>query len=150
MKLRSRSITILLLAFMFLGMNLTAQVINVPGKSQKHFGETYPNAKEIKWKNNVSDYVAKFKQDSHNYNAHYNIDGSWDYTEKAIDSTELPVPVKTATHNSRYADWKALSFAYVENNKKQKLYRTELKKGISRKYVFYDESGKEVKSSTTL
>ncbi len=150
MKSRSLFTTLLLSAFMFLGMSLSAQVINVPEKSQKDFATRYPEAKSIVWKNNVSSYAAKFQQGDHSFSARYNIDGTWDYTEKAIDSTEFPEAVKTSIKNSRYSDWKHLSSAYVENKNEEKLYRIELKKGISRKYVFYDESGKEVKSSTTL
>lgn len=150
MKSRSLFNTLLLSVSMFLGMSLSAQVINVPEKSQKDFTQRYPEAKEIVWKNNVSAYAARFKQEDHNFTARYNIDGTWDYTEKAIDSTEFPEAVKTSVKNSRYSDWKALSTAYVENKNNEKLYRIELKKGISRKYVFYDETGKEVKSSTTL
>jgi hypothetical protein len=50
---------------------------------------------------------------------------------------------------SRFSDWEKESVAYIVNSKKQNLYRIELKKGIEKKFVFFDKKGKEIKTSVT-
>lgn len=126
------------------------QVINVPNKSEKHFAEKYPDAKNVNWKNNVTDYSATFDLKDKRHKAHYHMDGVWDYTESFITEGEFPGAVTSSFKKSRFADWKLESTAMVENNKGEITYRYELKKGIERKYLFLDETGKEVKTTSSL
>ena len=130
--------------------SLFAQVVNVPNKSEKHLTEKYPEAKNVNWSNNVKNYTAKFIVNDEKYKAYYNIDGSWDFTEVEMDYSKFPAPVATSFKNSRFADWKMESSAFVENNKDEKLYRVEVKKGLEKKYVFFDKDGKEIKTNATL
>lgn len=127
-----------------------AQVINVPEKSKKHFFENYPKATKVDWTNSVAWYTAKFKNNGGVYEAHYRLDGTWDYTEQEMTESIFPEPVKSSIEKSRFAGWEMKSTSRIENNDNQTLYRVEWKKGIERKYVFYDKTGKEIKSSTTL
>jgi hypothetical protein len=129
---------------------LIAQVINVPNKSEKHFSEKYPKAANVNWKNNVTDYSASFDQDNLKHKAHYHMDGVWDYTETFLTEDKFPADVKSALTKSRYSEWKILSADLVENNKGEKMYRYELKKGIEKKYIFFDKDGKEIKSKSTI
>ena len=126
---------------------LDAQVINIPDKAKKHLGEKYPDAKQVDWRNNAVNYNATFVLNGSKHTAHYTIDGDWDFTEEKIDQATLPDSVKTSVKNSRYANWKVSSTAIVENNKGEKLYRIEFKKGIEKKYLFFDSAGKEVKAT---
>jgi len=126
---------------------LDAQVINIPDKAKKHLGEKYPDAKQVDWRNNAVNYNATFVLNGSKHTAHYTIDGDWDFTEEKIDQATLPDSVKTSVKNSRYANWKVSSTAIVENNKGEKLYRIEFKKGIEKKYLFFDSVGKEVKAT---
>lgn len=139
-----------LFACLFVYGTLTAQVINVPNKSEKHFTEKYPNAKNVNWKNNVTDYSASFDLDNTKHKAHYHMDGVWDYTETFIPEESFPKEVKTSFKNSRYADWNMGSTALVENNKGEKMYRYEVKKGIEKKYIFFSKEGKELKTSSSI
>jgi hypothetical protein len=127
-----------------------AQVVNIPDKTKNGFAAKYPKATDVKWSNNVSNYTAKFKQNDKPYVAHYNVDGSWDNTETAIDKGDLSKDVTEAFAKCRYADWTVLSTDFVENSKGQSLYRYNLKNGIEKKYLYFDKSGKEVKSSSGL
>ncbi len=129
---------------------VTAQVINVPDKSKKHFFANYPNAKNVDWTNSVAWYTAKFADKQGNHEVHYHLDGTWDYTETDTPQEAFPKAVKSSMEKSRFAGWDMKSTAYVENNKSEELYRVEWKKGIERKYVYYDKTGREIRSSTTL
>ena len=130
--------------------NLNAQVINVPNKSEKHFAAKYPEAKNVDWTNSVTSYSARFTLNDEKYRANYHIDGTWDFTEKELDYGKLPAEVQDSFKKSRMSDWKVLGAALVDNSKNEKLYRVEVEKGVSKKYVFYDGTGKEVRTTLTL
>lgn len=134
---------------MFLITSLEAQVINVPKKSQDHFGKKYPSAKEVTWVNNVTDYQVKFKDDKGTQRAYYHMDGTWNFTELYIDNSSVPAAVKSSLSKSRFSDWTIESSAFVETRKGKKMYRLEMKKGIEKKFVFYDKNGKELKTAVT-
>lgn len=129
---------------------LNAQVVNIPDKAKNHFAQKYPQAQAVEWTNNVVKYLAKFELDNVKKTAHYSLDGEWSFTDESKEFSTLPQDVQTSVKKSRYSDWKIESSAYVENNKSEKLYRVEFKNGINKRYVFYDETGKEVKSTLTL
>ncbi|MDI3321338.1 PepSY-like domain-containing protein [Pinibacter soli] len=138
-------------ACMLLVTNLcSAQVVNIPDKAKEGFAKKYPNATDVKWSNNVSNYTAKFKQNDKPYIAHYNIDGSWDNTETEIDKSDLSKDVNEAFTKSRFSDWKVLSTDFVEDSKGQSLYRFNLKNGIEKKYLYFDKTGKEIKANSGL
>jgi hypothetical protein len=141
---------ILFIFVLFFAQSVSAQVINVPSKSQKHFGEKYPDAKNVEWSNNVAYYIAKFTVNDEKYRARYHINGNWDFTEKESELTKFPADVQSSLTKSRFSDWKVESAATVENKKKEHLYRIEVSKGIEKKYIFFDEHGKEIKSNMTI
>ena len=134
------------LNFLFLFV-VQSQVVNIPDKTKTHFAEKYPEAKQVDWRNKAVNYVATFVLNNSKYSAWYHMDGVWDYTEETLEQSALPDNVKTALKNSRFSDWKVSSTAYIENNKGEKLYRVEVKKGIEKKYVFYDSAGKEIRTT---
>lgn len=141
---------LILSTIIFSCVNLHAQIINVPEKAKKNFWDKYPDAKRVDWKNNVTRYSAKFQLGEEWYKANYNVDGGWEYTEKSIKLEEFPEAVKTSVKNSRFAGWKIISTAFVENDKSEQLYRVEFKSGIERKFVFFDADGKEIKTTSTI
>ena len=142
-----------ILVFVLGAFSLTtasAQVINVPSKAEKHFNEKYSEAKNVDWSNNVTYYTVKFTINDEKYRARYHINGNWDFTEKESELTKFPAEVQNSFSKSRFADWKVNGAAMVENKEKQHLYRIGIEKGIEKKYIFFDEKGKEVKSTMTI
>jgi Putative beta-lactamase-inhibitor-like, PepSY-like len=107
-----------------------AQVINIPKSTKDHFAKKYPDAQEVDWHNNVANYEVKFRNSKGVHRAYYHMDGSWDFTETYIDASKVPAAVNASLEKSRFSDWKMESSSWVENNKGQKLYRLEMKKGI--------------------
>lgn len=139
------------LALSFLLMSQAfSQVVNIPDKSKEHFAKKYPSVKNPNWDNSITYYMASFTMKKESYRAVYHMDGTWDYTEKKIDKKKLPTAVSGSFEKSRFADWEVRSYAFVENNDGQKLYRMEVKKGIEKKYVFYDKDGKEIKTTASI
>jgi hypothetical protein len=127
-----------------------AQVVNIPNKSEKHFAQKYPGANDANWTNNVVNYTCKFKWQGNEYKAYYHMDGTWDFTMMYMTEAGLPEAVKTSVKNSRIGDWKPKSCAWIENRKGKKMYRVEREKGVEEMFIFYDKSGKEVKSTIKI
>jgi len=142
-----KSKLMLVVLALFTGFSvLQAQVVKIPESSKKSFNEKYPKATKVEWGNNVSSYVARFNIGTVGYTAHYHLDGTWDYTERSLEKSQLPAAVLEAYSKSRIADWEYGSSAYVENSHNEKVYRIEARKGVEKKYIFFDKDGKEVKS----
>lgn len=124
-----------------------AQVVNIPETSKKDFESRYPDASDVEWTNNLVKYTVKFSIGEDEYKSHYYVNGSWHYTEKFLDREELPKGVIESYEKSRIADWEYLSSAWVENKFNEKGFRIEAKRGIEKKYVYFDEHGKELRSA---
>jgi len=140
-----------ILLLSFIGITaVSAQVINVPAKAQQHFQEKYTGATNIKWKNNVANYDATFKKDGYDWKANYNIDGTWNFTEKFLKKDDAPEKVKESFSKSQYRKNTVRSLAYVENSKGEKLYRYEVKTGVTRTYVFFDQEGTLIKTNAVI
>ena len=145
--------TLLILSlFIFLAgiKSSQAQVINVPKKSKEHFFKKYPDAKNADWNNNVANYAVKFILSDTTARAYYRLNGNWNFTEYYLEESKIPGTVMESFKKSRFADWKTESYAWVENRKGKKAYRLDLRKGIEKRDIFFDNAGKEVKSSWKL
>lgn len=127
-----------------------AQVVSIPQKSKDHLAKKYPGATHTVWDNNVASYTCRFTWKNGEYKAFYHMDGTWDYSVHYLAETDLPKAVQEAVAKSRIADWKPKSAVKLENNKGEHFYRVERKKGIEIMYIFFDEQGKEKKSSLTI
>ena len=147
-----KKILLVLSIFIFLAdiKSSQAQVINVPKKSKNHFFKKYPDAKNADWNNNVANYAVKFLLTDTTARAYYKLNGNWNFTEYYLEESKIPVTVIESFKKSRFADWKTESFAWVENRKGKKAYRIDLKKGIEKRSIYFDNDGREVKSSWKL
>ena len=131
-------------------ISTNSQVVKIPDKAKNHFQSQYKNASDIKWSNDVTNYKCRFKEDGVAYTAHYSIDGDWSFTEKWIAESAIPAETRNTFSKSKYRDWDKKGVAYVVNNKDEKYYRYEVKKGIKTVYVFIDKDGKVIKENTTI
>jgi hypothetical protein len=147
--LRLKSIS-LVLAFMGLVAIASAQVVDVPNKAKEDLAAKYPKATEVDWDNHVTYYTAAFKMSGKNYVAHYKIDGKFKYTLEELTLATLPSAVQQSFKNSKESDWNVLSAAHITRGKDEELYRIEVKNGLEKKYMYFNKSGKEVKSKMTL
>jgi len=104
----------------------------------------------VKWDNNVSSYLCHYEENGVAATAHYNMDGTWDFTEKKIHPNAVPAVVNDSFSKSKFSDYDVKEKAFVENTKGQSFYRFEVKKGIDKKYLFFDKDGKLVKTSVSI
>jgi len=142
--------SLLIALVFFTSYSITAQVVVVPEKTKEHFAKKYPKAEGLHWSNNVVYYIGKFTQAGKAYEAHYNMDGTYNFTSQYVDLAKIPKEAKESYSKSRFAEWKVLTVAIIYHGEDENLYRIEVKKGIEKKYVYFNAEGKEVKTSITL
>lgn len=127
-----------------------AQVVKVPDNAKETFAKAYPNATKVKWHNNVTNYTADFKQGNDLCVAHFNVDGTWNFTEKRVNKDNIPKEAWDTYTKSKYRDWKLKTTRFIENSDGQKMYRFECKKGVEVMYVFIDKNGKVIKENPSV
>ncbi len=132
------------------GTTVMAQVVKVPDNAKETFAKAYPKAKNVKWHNNVANYDADFKDGNDVCTAHFNVDGTWKFTEKHVNKSTIPAPAWDTYQKSKYRDWKLKTTRFIENNDGQKAYRFECKKGVETMYLFIDKSGKVIKENPSV
>jgi hypothetical protein len=129
-----------------------AQLGKIPSEVTTGFAAKYPTAKDVQWKNNLSDYTVKFTSaNSTKCKASFNGKGEWQSTEEELDSTKLPAPVKDGLSKSKYADRELKETMKIEKKSGDVQYRLLMKKNdVEKKYVYFNKEGKLVKESMTL
>lgn len=149
MKFIPLSLFIAILSCFCFGAN--AQVTSIPEQAKASFFKQYPEAKNVKWENNIVNVNVRFDLDSSSMYAEYNNKGVWKYTLKDFSYENVPDDVKDGFNKSKFsgrevADVKMLYLpGYVIQ------YRLKVEKsGLEKKYLFFSTEGRLVRSSVTL
>jgi hypothetical protein len=128
-----------------------SQVTSVPEQAKENFFRQYPDAKNVKWENNVVNVNVRFEVDSNKMNAEYNNKGIWKNTLKEWAYEKLPEDVKEGFQKSKYADREVsdVKVLYLPGYVIQ--YRLKAaKSGVEKKYLFFNTQGRLLRSAVTL
>ena len=131
---------------------IIAAATAAPGsKLLQRFNETFPNAKNVKWRDDPAGYFVSFTQNGNFNKVFYNTSGNFVYSLKYSDGAALPINIVMAL-NKNFGESKILGVTEVttQNNlvyniklsKDEKLYSLELLTdgSISKQEVFDDAS----------
>ncbi len=129
-----------------------SQIRKIPSEVTNAFTTKYPDAKDVQWKDNLTNFSARFtSKDSTKCEASFNGKGEWQSTEEELDETKLPAEIKEGFAKSRYADRKVTEVLKIEKKESEVQYRMLVKKSsLEKKYLYFDKAGKLVKESMTL
>ena len=107
-------IFLLLLSIELIGANKNGvcQVKSVPQTVTNSFTTMFPDAKNIDWKDKLTDYQVFFLTNNSKCEAKFSLDGKWISTERQIKNDSMPEKIKDNIRLSKYADWNIQS-AYV-------------------------------------
>lgn len=149
MKLIRLSVLLIVLSVSYL--NINAQVTSVPEQAKENFFKQYPDAKNVKWENNVVNVNVRFEVDSNQMNAEYNNKGIWKNTLKDWTFDKLNDDVKEGFQKSKYADREVtdVKVLYLPGYVIQYRLKAE-KNDVEKKYLFFNTEGRLVRSSVTL
>ena len=129
-----------------------AQIRKLPSEVTNAFAAKYPEAKDVEWKDKMSNFSARFtSKDSRKCEASFNKKGEWQSTEEDLDSTQLPEEVKDGFSKSRYSDRKLTEIVKIEKKDAEVQYRLLVKKNdVEKKYLYFNKEGKLMKEAVTL
>ncbi len=149
MKLIRLSVLLIVLSVSY--FNINAQVTSVPDQAKENFFKQYPDAKNVKWENNVVNVNVRFEVDSNQMNAEYNNKGIWKNTLKDWTFDKLISDVKEGFQKSKYADREVtdVKVLYLPGYVIQYRLKAE-KSNVGKKYLFFNTEGRLVRSSVTL
>lgn len=128
-----------------------AQIRKIPAEVTNAFSEKYADAKNVEWKDKLSNFVAAFELDGNKYEARFNKKGEWLNTENEQDINDLTDKVKEGLEKSKYADWEIKSLYKIELPEDKIQYRLHVAKtSVQQKNLLFNESGKLLKDNLTL
>ncbi|MCB9222587.1 MAG: PepSY-like domain-containing protein [Crocinitomicaceae bacterium] len=117
---------------------------NVPETVKDAFTAKFPNVSKADWEmENDDEWEAEFKQNGTDYSAKFALDGRWLETEYKIKASQLPAEV-SATLDRDFSGYK-IEKAEVAETPDGEVYEIEIEKGESDMEVVIDGSGKVIK-----
>lgn len=130
---------------------VNAQIRKLPAEVTNGFSEKYPDAKNVEWKDKLSNFSAGFEWKDEKYEAHFNKKGEWLSTDKEIDISDLPAKVKDGFDKSKYSDWETKNVYRIDMPDDKINYRVHVaKSSIQKKILLFNEDGKLLKDNLTL
>lgn len=142
---------VLIVVVSMFSFHSNAQVTSIPEQAKESFFKQYPDAKNVKWENNIVNVNVRFELDSSNMNAEYNNKGIWKNTLKDWSFDKVPADVKDGFNKSKFAgrEITEVKMLYLPGYVIQ--YRLKVEKsGLEKKYLFFSTEGRLIRSSVTL
>ena len=128
-----------------------AQIRKIPAEVTNAFSEKYNDAKNVEWKDKLSNFAATFELNGDKYEAKFNKKGEWINTEKELDVNDLPDNVKDGLAKSKYADWELKSLYKIDLPDEKTQYRVHVvKTSVQQKNLLFNSAGKLLKDNLTL
>lgn len=127
------------------------QAKTTPLPVTSNFASMFPNAKNIEWRDKVSDYQVFFVTDNSKCEAKYSPAGKWISTEKQIKNDSIPAAIKASLKSGKYTDW-TIQSAYELNFSDQPVqYHIRVTKNdMPNKILFFDKSGQMLKENLSM
>lgn len=144
-------LTVFIIAATVISYQANSQVTTIPAQAKESFFKQYPDAKNVKWENNVVNVQVRFEQDSSSMMAEYNNKGIWKNTLKDWSYDQLTNDVKDGFNKSKYAGREVtdVKVLYLPGYVIQ--YRIKVEKsGVEKKYLFFSTEGKLVRTTIAI
>ena len=115
------------------------------------FASMFPNAKNIEWRDKVSDYQVFFVTDNARCEAKFGTDGKWMSTEKQIKNDSIPAAITAGLKSGKYSDWNIQS-AYILNfpDQPDQYHIVVTKNDMPNKILFFDKTGQMLKENLSM
>ena len=146
-----RIIFLLSFSLALMATNASAQLRKIPAAVTEAMKEKYPDATNVSWNDNITNFEAKFELDGHQQAASFSKKGTWKRWEKTITAEELPEEIKEGLSKSKYTDWEVESYKEIMDNSGKHQYRLLVKKNdVQKKYLFFNTAGVLIRDAITI
>ncbi len=136
---------------MALVITTNAQIRKVPAAVTDAFKEKFTGASQVEWKDRITNFEATFFLNSVTHTAKFTKEGTMIEMTQALDFHQLSAKVKDGFNKSKYATWQVQNVILFQETDKPLLYRITVKKNdITKRYLYFDSTGRLVKDSITL
>jgi hypothetical protein len=127
------------------------QLRPVPAEVTNALAVKFPAAKNVEWRDKISEYHAIFSDEGSKCEAKFKVDGTWISSEKTIGTDSLPSAIKEGLRLSKYADWKIHSafIIYLPDGITQ-YHIVVTKTDLGRKILFFNTQGQLLKENLSL
>ncbi len=129
--------------------NLNAQVRKIPAEVTEALKAKYPDAQNVEWKDEISDFKATFTLKGFEMTAEFSSKGEWKETNKKMKFDAVPDAVRDGFKKSKYADWTPGSVTYIEKKGKAAEYKIYAEKSslVQKKFLYFSEQGQLVRDT---
>lgn len=136
---------------LFATLDASAQLRKIPAVVTEAMKEKFPDAQQISWSDNVTNFQANFELENHEQSAYFSKKGTWKKTEKSLHEEEVPEAVKEGLSKSKYTGWDLVAYKEIWEAGGKHQYRLLVKKNdLQKKYLFFNEDGVLVRDAITL
>jgi hypothetical protein len=127
------------------------QLRPVPAEVTNALAVKFPAAKNVEWRDKITEYHAIFSDEGLKCEAKFKVDGTWISSEKSIGKDTLPSSIKEGLRLSKYADWEILSafIIYLPGGVTQ-YHVVVTKTDLGRKILFFNTQGQLLKENLSL
>lgn len=144
-----KTIVLMLLLSGFLFGQVHAQIRKIPAAVTDAFKAKYPNAQNVEWKAQISDFEADFTLNGAQMTAEFSSKGEWKETDTKMSFDALPQAVKDGFKKSKYADWTPGSVTYIEKNNGAHEYKIYAEKSslVQKKFLYFSDQGQLIRDT---
>jgi hypothetical protein len=127
------------------------QLRPVPAVVTNALAAKFPAAKNVEWRDKITEYHAIFSDEGSKCEAKFKVDGTWISSEKSIRADTLPAAIKEGLRLSKYADWEIHSafIIYLADGVTQ-YHIVVSKTDLGRKILFFNPQGQLLKENLSL
>jgi hypothetical protein len=149
--MNKRSFLILFSVLIIFSNLCFAQIREIPKAVEETFSNQYNGASDIDYKDQLTRVDVHFELNGEKMIASYTNKGIWKGTEKEWEFDKLPEEIKDGFNKSVYAgrEVEETKVLYLPGGGTQ--YRVKAKKnGVEKKYLFFNTTGRLLRTSITL
>jgi len=130
-----------------------AQLRKTPSEVTNRFSATYPTAKNVTWRDKLTNFEAEFDLAGAHTVAKFNSKGEWLNTEQDLTLATLNANVKDGLNKSKYKDWSVKEIKSIQVKDKATVYRVVVVKDtgdVLKRYLFFNEQGQLTRDALTI
>ncbi len=126
-----------------------AQLRKIPSVVTDSFNEKYPDADNVEWKDNLTNFEADFTLNDESWSVQFNSKGEWRESDKHMDFDDLPAEIKDGFQKSKYADWQPGNSKFIQQKDKDVVYKVYAEKSniFQKVYLYFNEKGQLIKEA---
>jgi hypothetical protein len=124
---------------------------NVPTPVTNKFIAMFPEARNIEWRDKLTDYQVFFMANNAKCEAKFSLDGKWISTEKQINNDSIPEKIKEGLRSGKYSEWNIQSvFKLIFPDKPVQYHLVITKDDLPKKILFFNETGEIIQDNLSL